>query len=121
LFYVLAAATPGADAAAVEQAVVAEVEKLSAEDVTEAELTRARNQLEASLRFAMLTARGRASALAVAQLDAGAATAAEERVARAQSLTAADLRRAAGRVLRESGRHVVWVRPAAAGGTGGAR
>jgi zinc protease len=115
---------PGADSASVERALVEEVEKLAREPVGEEELERARRQEEIGTLLAWQTVRGRAEALGSAQLVDGDWRAAALRLERVRRLTAADLQRAAARVLIPGGRNVLWIAPvnppaADPAGTGG--
>jgi predicted Zn-dependent peptidase len=102
---------PGADSARVERVLVEEVEKLAREPVAEEELERARRQEEIGTLLAWQTVRGRAEALGSAQLVEGDWRAAALRLERVRRLTAADLQRAAARVLIPGGRNVLWVAP----------
>jgi len=111
LLYFLAAAQPGADSAAVERALVDEVEKLDREPVSDEELERARRQEDLAVLFGRQTARGRAESLGSAFMLDGDWRAASQRLERLRALTPADLQRAAARVLVPAGRDIVWILP----------
>jgi zinc protease len=118
LLYALAALRPGADSAAVERALVGEVEKLAREPVGEEELDRVRRQEEIGTLLAWQTSRGAAEALGSALLVDGDWHAAALRLERVRQLTPADLQRAAAKVLVAAGRNVLWAVPAGTAGQG---
>jgi zinc protease len=111
LLCAVAMVRPGADSASVERVLVEEVEKLAREPVGEEELERVRRQAEIGTLLAWQTVRGRAEALGSAQFVEGDWRAAALRLERVRRLTAADLQRAAARVLVPGGRNVLWVAP----------
>ena len=124
LLYVVAAVKAGTDSARIERVLLEQMERLGREPVGAEELERARRQEEAATLLGWQTARGCADALGSAQLVDGDWRAAALRLERVRRLTAADLQRAAARVLVPSGRTVLWVssaRQAAAGQTGSDR
>jgi len=94
LFWCWATAMPGQTPEAVEQALLVEIERLATEPVTEEELTRARNQVEAAFVFAQDSVHRRASLLARFELLGGYALA-DAYLARLAAVTAADLQRVA--------------------------
>lgn len=106
----------GADSTASEPVLIDAVEALAKEPVSDQDLERAKRRIETHTRFSWQTARGRAEALAEAQLLEGDYRAAEKRLDRVRRLTPADIQRVAARVLRENARSVVWVASSADGG-----
>ena len=124
LLYVMAAVKPGADSAVVERVLLGQMERLAREPVTDEELDRARRQEEMATLLGWQTARGCADALGTAQVVDGDWRAAALRHERVRRSTAADLQRAAARVIVPAGRSVLWVSttrpdvPAPAGGAG---
>ena len=116
LFYAVALLRAGADIAQVERTVNAEIARLVTQRVDDAELQAAKRQVEASMLFGLQTVHGRAQTLGVFQLLDGDAGGLGRNLERVRSLTAADLRRAAARVLVPARRSVVWVMPAPNGG-----
>ena len=67
--------------------------------------------------FGLQTARQRGQALGEAELLAGDAAAATRRLEALDKVTAADVKRVAARVMTDAGRAIVWLLPAAEGGT----
>lgn len=124
LLYVVAVVKPGADSSVVERALLGEMERLAREPLTDEELDRARRQEEIATLLGWQTARGCADALGAAQIVDGDWRAAALRYERVRRLTAADLQRAAARVIVPAGRSVLWVsttRPDAPAPAGGGR
>ena len=112
----MAVVPPGADSAAVENALL-DLTRSVAKRAPEAfEVERARRELEAGVLFLLQTARQRSQALGDAELLAGDATAAARRIEAFHKLTGEDLRRVAARVMNDAGRATVWMLPAAPGG-----
>ena len=112
LFYAAAAVPPGADTAAVERDLAAEIDRLVTEPVTDSELERVRNQAHASLLFSLQTARGRGQALGLFELLNGSYQDLTRHLERLRACTPADLQRAAARHLAAERSCVVWVTPA---------
>jgi zinc protease len=123
LFYALAVAAPGADSAALEQALVDQVERLAREPVSDDELTRARKALLLEDRLDGQTSRGRAQRWTAAALTDGDWRAADRKMQRIESITAAELQRVAAEVFVPGRRTVVWSNPgpAVAASKGGSR
>jgi zinc protease len=115
VFWALAALEPEADSAAVENRMIDAIESLARTSVGEDELDRARRSLEISLLLGRETVRDCGQALGIAQLVDGDWHAANRRLERLRSLTAADLQKAA-RELTAARRTVVWLRPPATEG-----
>lgn len=124
LFYVFAALRPGVDSAAVEKDLVDRIGKLATEPVSPEELERARRQAELSTLLSWQGVHGRAMAIATADVVDGDFRGAWGRLDRIRQIGAADLQRAAAKVLKADARGVVWLvpsRPAGAPGATGAR
>lgn len=111
LFYVYGALRPGVDSAAVEKDLAARIEQLATTPVGEEELERARRQAESAALFGLQTVHGRTTALGAAQMVEGDFHTAWSRLDRIRQLSAADLQRAAAKVLRAESRSVVWLVP----------
>ncbi|HSE05716.1 MAG TPA: pitrilysin family protein [Methylomirabilota bacterium] len=94
LFWFYAAALPGQTPEAVEQALLAEVERLKQEPVSDEELTRARNQIEASFVWRQDSVFSRASVLGRFEV-LGSWRLMEAYLPRLRAVTPADLQRAA--------------------------
>jgi zinc protease len=124
LLYVGVVARPGADTADVEHSLIAESDKLVAEAPESQELDAAKRTIELSDLLEWQTARGRGQSLGMAEAVFGEQKLAEEQMQRLRELTPADLKAAAGLVLRPERRTIVWLVPggsSAGGATGGAR
>ena len=118
LLYAVAAINPGADTTQVENDLAAEVELLATEPLPDSDLVRAKAQAESGILYSWLASRGRAQALGGARMSSGDPRAAARQLERIRSCTAADVQRAAGKLLTRDRRSVVWVHPAASTGTG---
>jgi zinc protease len=94
LFWFWATPLPGQTPATVEAALLAQLERLKTDPVSDEELRRAKNQIEAALVFARDSVSQRASQLARFELLGGHALEAKV-LERVRSVTAADLTRAA--------------------------
>jgi len=116
LFWVAAALRPGADSAAVEKKVIAEIERLAAEPIPGEELDRARKQLEVGLFVSRESSLDRGQALGVAQMIAGDWQDVHRELERLRTLTPADVQQAAARTLTAARRTVVWLRAAPGSG-----
>ena len=114
LLFAIAAARPGADTAAVESALLNEVEKLAGEPLQPEELEGAKRQAEAELLMGWQTTRGFAQSLGAARLLDGDVTILERRLAQLRALSAEDVSRVAARVLTPRNRALVWLMPGAA-------
>ena len=121
LFHAYGALRRGVDSAAVEQDLAARIEKLAAAPVTQDELERAKRQAESAVQFGWQTVHARSIALGRAQLVDGDFHKAWSRLDRIRKLSAADLQRAAAKVLKRENRSVVWLVPAASPAPGGRR
>ncbi len=94
LFWFYATVMPGQTPETVEQALLAEMERLGREPVTDEELQRAKNQTEAAFVFADDSIHQRAATLARFELIGGWALA-DEFVQRVRAVIAADIQRVA--------------------------
>jgi zinc protease len=116
LFAVAAALAPGFDSTSVETDLAREIERWGREPLAAADLEAAKHGVESELLQRAKSAAGRARSIATAQLLDGDWRAFDQRLARVRSLTAEDVRRAAGRALSPANRAIVWTAPAATGG-----
>lgn len=116
LFWAAAALRPGADSAAVEKNLIAEIERLATEPIPGEELDRARKQLEVALFISRESSADRGQALGMAQMIAGDWQDAHGELERLRSLTPADVQQVAARTLTAARRTVVWLRAAPGGG-----
>ena len=121
LLWALAVVPPGVDSTAVERTLVDAAMAATRMAPEAFELERARRQVGATNAFALQTSRQRGQALGESEMLAGDAAAAARRLAAIDQLTPEDLKRAATRVLTESGRATVWMLPTPAGPAGGGR
>jgi len=105
LFWFFATGQPGQSPEALEQALVREVERLKTELVSDAELERAKNQIEASFVFRQDSVYSRVSLLARFELIGGWRLE-KAFVPAIRAVTAADLRRAAQTYFPDERRNV---------------
>lgn len=115
LLYFVAALKENADTAAVGAAVREAARELAAAPVTDDELSRARALVEMRRLDALQTTRGRGIALGSAWMTSGSWRAAAADLERIRNASAAELQRAAARVLTEAALTEVWMLPAAEG------
>ena len=100
----------GKKVADVERALFAEIEKIAAQPVSEAELAKAKNRLLTARLQERETCEGKATALAQAVLVLGDATRVNTDLARLQSVTVADVQRVLGAAFTEPNRLVLeWL------------
>ncbi len=111
LLFVVAAARPGADSAAVVDDLTAAMEAFASQPPTAEALERARHQEETAALFSWQTARRRAEVLGAAAMVDGDAGAGQARLERLRALTPEDLQAAARRVLVPAHRTTVWISP----------
>jgi zinc protease len=105
LFWFWATPLPGQTAETLEQALLGEMHRLKTELVSEEELTRAKNQIEASFVFQEDSIHRRAALLARFELIGGYAQK-EEFVPRIRGVTAEQLRRVANTYFPDEGKNV---------------
>ncbi len=111
LFYVFAGVKPGKDRDSVEATFFREVERLAEEPVSDAELARVKNQLEAGLVFGLETVQARAQAVGNAALITGDPRAAARGLDDLRAVTKEDIQRVARTWLVPDNRTLVWVLP----------
>jgi len=116
LFWAAAALRPGADSAAVEKSLIAEIERLAEEPIPGEELDRARKQLELSLLVSRESSLDRGQAIGMAQMLAGDWQDAHRELERLRTLTPADVQKVAARTLVAQRRTVVWLSAAPGAG-----
>ncbi|HEU5058272.1 MAG TPA: pitrilysin family protein [Kofleriaceae bacterium] len=109
-----------AEPAAVEKAILAEVDKLAAQGPTPAELRRARGQVLGSAWFGMESTTGVANQIGVSWTLTGMPDAFVADLARLEKVNAAAVKKAAAAYLGSKRAHVV-VAPASSGRAGGGR
>jgi zinc protease len=107
LFQFTTIAAGGKSIEAVEKAALDEVEKLRSAPVSEAELSKARNQLVTAALRRRETADGRAAALGEAIVALGSADRVNTEIARLSAVTAADILEAAKKYFTPSNRVVI--------------
>jgi len=112
LFYAFCAAKPDRDRDSLETTFFHEFERLATDEVTEDELTRVQNQLEAQFVFGLEQVQDRATSVGIATLIGGDPQRAAQRVARWRAVTREDIRRVAATWLVPANRTRVWVVPA---------
>lgn len=117
LFWFYATALPGHSIESVEKALLAEVERLKAELVTETELERAKNQIEAAFVFRQDSIYRRASLLARFELIGGWRLL-RQFVPGIRAVTAQDLQRVARTYFPDERRNVGILLPLQAAGPG---
>jgi zinc protease len=111
LFYAFAALKPGSDRDTLEAAFFAEVDRLTREAVTDAELAKVKNQIEAQFVFGLGPIEDRATAVGNAALVSGDPAAVAQRIERLRAVSKEDILRVAARYLIQDNRTVVWVLP----------
>ena len=111
LFWFFATLLPGQSPEAVEQALLAEVEQLKKEPVPAEELTRARNQIEASFVWEQDSVFSRASVLGRFEM-LGSWRMLDDFLPKVRAVTAADLQRVAQRYFAVDRKNVSILLPA---------
>jgi zinc protease len=112
LFYAFCAAKRDRDRDSLETTFFQEFERLARDEITEGELSRAQNQLEAQFVFGLEQVQDRAASIGMATLIEGDPQRAAQRVARWRAVTQQDIRRVAATYLVPANRTRVWVVPA---------
>ncbi len=108
---------PGRDRDSLETTFFGEVDRMATEDVTDAELAKVKNQIEAQFVFGLEQVQDRATAVGNAALVTGDPAAAAHRVDRLRAVTKEDIRRVAAKYLTKENRTVVWVLPQSSPGS----
>ena len=116
LFWVLVAVRDEAAAATVEHVLQDEMGRIAREGVSEEEFVRVQRQAETRLLFGSQGVRARAQSLGEGELLAGEVTLASRRLSAIRSMTAAEVQKAAQRLVEPGPAAIVWSRPAAQGG-----
>ena len=111
LFYGVAGVRPGVEIGDVEEGFFAEVEKIRTEGVEEAEVAKAKRQLEVSLVNGLSTAHALASRVGRESVMTGRVRPLEERLAAIRAVTPEDVQRVAQTYLDPERRSVVHVVP----------
>lgn len=111
LFYVMAGAVPGSNMDSVEAEVWQEIDRLQTEPISDAELQKAKNQLEAEFIFGMQTNEGRASAVGSSEIDTGDYMNIYKEADGYSSITTADVMRVVKKYLNSRNRTVVILIP----------
>lgn len=112
MFFFFAVANGGKEPDAVSKALLAEVDKLRVEPVTEAELTKAKNQLLTGEVFGRIGTESKASALASADLLFGSPDEVNARYDKITAVTAADVLRVAQKYFAPERRNEFAMLPA---------
>ena len=102
---------PGAESAAVEEHLFAELARLAQEGPTPEELSVAQHCLETRSLYRLQTAEGRAQALGQAALTEGEAARAAERPDRWRAVTAVEVQQVARVALAPGRRCILWMMP----------
>jgi zinc protease len=118
LFQVSAPVAPGKTPAALEQAVLAEIEKLKAAPIAPWELDKARNNARRAVVAGLTSSLQRANQLAEFAAEFGDPALINQRVDRIARVTAADVQRVARAYFTPANRTVVVTMPKAADGQG---
>ncbi len=114
MFFFFAVANAGKSPDEVEKALLAEVDKLRAEPVTDAELAKAKNQLLTTEVFGRIGTESKASALASADLLFGSPDEVNHRYGKLIAVTAADVERVARKYFAPERRNVFAMLPGVA-------
>ncbi len=112
LFYAFAAVKPGRDRDSLESVFFHEVERMASEPVSDEELAKVKNQLEAQFVFSLEQVQDRATAVGNATLLGGDPAGAARRIDRLRAVSGEDIQRVAAKYLTRQNRTVVWVIPA---------
>jgi predicted Zn-dependent peptidase len=116
LFYAFASVRPDASIERVERLFMGEIERVKNELVSEAELGKAKRQLEVALVNGLATSHALAARIGHEMASFGRVRPLAERLAAIQAVTAEDVQRVARTYLREEKRTVVHVVPRPADG-----
>jgi predicted Zn-dependent peptidase len=111
LFRVIGTVTPGKTVAALEAAVLAEIERVKTEPLAEWELEKARNNAKRAVVAGMTSSLQRATQLAEFAASYGDASLINQRVARIMKVSAQDVQRVAKTYLTADNRTVVITAP----------
>ena len=109
LFYAVAGVRPGESIEEVEKLIFAEIDRLREEEVSKAELEKAKRQIEVGMINGLLTSHALANRIAIDHMTFGRIRPLDERLAAIQAVTAEDIKRVASAYLLEGRRNVVRV------------
>ena len=115
LFYVSAVLLPNADSSAVEERLLGEIGRLSAEPPSESELERAKRQIETSAWLSLETSHSRAQTIGQSVMLAGEPDDFSRQLERIRACTVNDVMKAA-MLLDPALREVLWISSPGAGG-----
>jgi len=111
LFYVVAGAVPKANMDSLEQEIWQEMDRLQTEPISETELQKAKNQLEAEFVMGLVSNEDRAVQVGYFEIDTGDYMNIYKEVDGYRRVTAADVMRVAGKYLTDRNRTVVVLVP----------
>jgi zinc protease len=111
LFYVAAQANPGADIEEIKKVIFEEIDKLKTEPISDNELQKAKNQMEADFITGLQSNEARASEVGSFQIDTGDYNNIYNYPDKIQAVTAADVMRVANQYLTEWQRTVINLIP----------
>jgi predicted Zn-dependent peptidase len=118
LFYAVAIVNPGQSPAAVEKALIAELDRVKAEGVTQRELQRSKNQFARDYILGRETVQQKATHLAHAEVLHADITTADGEFDIFQNITLADVQRVAKTYFAPESRVVIHIMPKGAGSRG---
>ncbi len=111
LFYVMAGAVPGVNMDSLEKEIWQEVDRLQTEPISETELQKAKNQLEAEFIMGMVSNEDRAVQVGYFEIDTGDYMNIYKEADGYRKVTAADVMRVADKYLTDRNRTVVVLVP----------
>jgi predicted Zn-dependent peptidase len=111
LFFVAAQAVPGADIDYIEKAMYEEIDKLKKEPISDKELQKAKNQMEAEFIAGLTSNEDRASQVGSFEIDTGDYSNIYNYPDKIQAVTAEDVMRVAEKYLSDRGRTVINLIP----------
>jgi zinc protease len=111
LFYVMAAANPGGDITEIQNEAWEEIDKLQNEPITERELQKAKNQLEADFIMGLQSNEDRGTEVGYFEIDTGDYMSIYNEADGIQAVTADDVMRVAKQYLTENNRTIVTLIP----------
>jgi len=116
LLWTLAVVPAGVDSVGLERTLLEAASTATQRDLEAFELERARRASVSAAAFGLQTMRQRGQWLGESEMLAGEARGADARIERLSGVSAADVRRAATRVMTDANRAVVWLLPDETGG-----
>lgn len=112
MFFFDALANPGKTPEALEKSLVAQIELLRTEPVSQLELDKARNQAISGRVFGSISTEAKASELGEADLLYGTPDQANKELAELQAVTAQDIQRVAQKYFAPTQRNIIYMLPA---------